>query len=86
MLTVVSVRILRTNPRLKGKATAAGHRFLLLSLLLRQLFPTHDERRDPVSTCQQPVQTRRQFQVHPMTMFSLIPLPQSTMNSVIHNH
>ena len=75
----------RTNLTVREKATAAGHRFLLLSLLLRQVSPMHNERRDPVLVHEQPVQTWRQFQVHPMTPFSLNPLPQSTTNSVVYN-
>ena len=87
ILTVLSARMLRTSPRLREKATAAGHRFLLPSLLLRLLSRTHSDRRDPASTHQQPVQTCRQFQVYPMTPFNpdLLPLPQSTTNPIVQN-
>ena len=77
--------MLRTKLRVRGKATAVAHRLLLLSLLLCQVSPMHNEWCDPVLTHQQPVQTCRQFQVHLMTPFSLILLPQPTMNSVVHN-
>jgi hypothetical protein len=75
----------RMSPRLKGKELAAGHRFLLLSLLLRQPSQTPNERRDLESTRHQPVQTCRQIQVHPMTLFYLLPSPQSTTNPVVRN-
>ena len=52
ILTIVSARMLRTKLRVRGKATAVGHRFLLLSPLLRQMSLMHNERRDPVLTHQ----------------------------------
>lgn len=87
ILTVLSAHMLRTSLTLREKATAAGHRFLLLSLLLRQLSPMHNDRCDPASTHQQPVQTCRQFQVHPMTPFNpdLLHLPRSTTNLIVQN-
>jgi hypothetical protein len=86
MLTVVSARMLRTSPRLTVKEMATGHRFLLLSPLLRQLSQTPNERRHlELTHHQQPVQTCHQFQVHPTTTFYLLPFPQSMANPIVHN-
>jgi hypothetical protein len=75
----------RTSPRLKGKEMAVEYRFLLLPLPPRQLSPTPDERHGLVATRQQPVQACRQFEVHPVTPFYLLPLPQPATKPVVHN-